>query len=45
MTTPTPKQVMEAMLDGNNDFFVVDNLISTGKAIIHFAYTSELDAE
>jgi hypothetical protein len=45
MTQPTPAQVMDALLNGNNDLFVVDNLIATGKAIIHFVSTSDLDAD
>ncbi|MCX6318616.1 MAG: hypothetical protein NTW29_15085 [Bacteroidetes bacterium] len=42
---PTPKQVMDALLNGNNDLFVVDNIISSAKAIIHFVSTSDLDAD
>ncbi|MCX6316869.1 MAG: hypothetical protein NTW29_06245 [Bacteroidetes bacterium] len=45
MTRPTPAQVMEALLDGNEDLFIVDNLISTGKAIIYVAQRGKLDAD
>ncbi|MCX6319714.1 MAG: hypothetical protein NTW29_20715 [Bacteroidetes bacterium] len=45
MTRPTPAQVKEALLNGNNDLFVVDNIIATSKAIIHFVSISDLDAD
>jgi hypothetical protein len=42
-TTPTPAQVLEALLDGNEDLFLLDNLISTGNAIIRFIWLTDLD--
>ncbi|MCX6319888.1 MAG: hypothetical protein NTW29_21595 [Bacteroidetes bacterium] len=42
---PTPAQVMEALLDGNNDLFVVDNIISSAKAFMHIVNTAEFDGD
>ncbi|MCX6318499.1 MAG: hypothetical protein NTW29_14500 [Bacteroidetes bacterium] len=40
---PTPERIREALLAGNNDLFLLDNLIATGNAIIHFIYLTPLD--
>ncbi|MCX6316268.1 MAG: hypothetical protein NTW29_03200 [Bacteroidetes bacterium] len=45
MTRPTPQQVLQALLDGNEDLFIVDNIISTAKAILYVAQTGKLSTE
>ncbi|MCX6318600.1 MAG: hypothetical protein NTW29_15005 [Bacteroidetes bacterium] len=39
----TPQQLLEALLDGNNDLLLLDNLIAAGEAAFHIIYNSTLD--
>ncbi|MCX6316108.1 MAG: hypothetical protein NTW29_02370 [Bacteroidetes bacterium] len=45
MATPNPQRVYEALLNGNKDLFLLDNLISTGKAVFCFLRAADLDDE
>lgn len=43
MVTPTPQQVYNALLNGNNDLLLIENLVSTGEAAFSFIRTTDLD--
>lgn len=40
---PTPAQVIDALLDDNEDLFLLDNLIATGEAVFTLIWLSEID--
>ncbi|MCX6320112.1 MAG: hypothetical protein NTW29_22725 [Bacteroidetes bacterium] len=45
MATPTPEQVYKALLNGNDDLFLLDNLVSTGEAAFNLIHSTELDGD
>ncbi|MCX6319585.1 MAG: hypothetical protein NTW29_20070 [Bacteroidetes bacterium] len=40
---PTHQQLLEALLDGNDDLLLLDNLIDAGEAAFHVIYHSAME--
>jgi hypothetical protein len=42
---PTPEQVVKALLAGNKEFFLLDELIATGEAIFNLIRLADADSD